>query len=160
MATAVAELSATQGCATGALPGTVRGMWILTREDGVFVASCSIEHAIRLAGCLEGLDIAYRYHPKHIEPRARQTFTCYHCGLCGRKAHPDHEVCSVHAIDGIDCPEQEWQATIAYIYGAAAAMSYDPDADLDALEDLVERGGWEQPDNIVYQMVQRYRPRP
>jgi hypothetical protein len=140
-------------------PGTVQCMWLLIREDGVSVASCSVEHAILLAGFLEGLDVAYRYRPRLITPRETRTFICFHCGLCGDNAFPGHEACSVHGADGIDCPQYDFTATIAYIYGAAAAKSYDSDADLAALEDVVEAGGWAQPDDVVYQMIQRYRPR-
>lgn len=132
-------------------------MYLLIREDGASFASCSVEHAISLAAFLEGLDVAYRYRPKRIEPKVARTYICLHCGLCGLNAFPEHEVCSVHGIDGVTCPAYDMTSTVAYVYGAAAAFSYDRTADLDALEDLVERGGWQQPDNVVYEMIQRYR---
>jgi hypothetical protein len=48
-------------------------------------------------------------------------------------------------------------ATVAYLYGASAATAYNPDADLDAIERIVRRGGWQAPDLLVYELIQRYR---
>ena len=132
-------------------------MFLLIRQDGASFASCSVEHAITLAGYLEGLDVAYRYRPKRINPKVPRTFICFHCGLCGLNPYPDHEACSVHGLDGITCPAYDMTATVAYVYGAAAARCFDDTADLDEIEELVERGGWAEPDRIVYEMIQRYR---
>lgn len=134
-------------------------MFILMREDGACFASCSPEHAILLAGTLAGLDVAYSYRPKRVKPRLNRTFICSHCGLCGSNCFPDHEVCDLHGFDGIDCPEHDWQATAAYIYGAAAATCYDPEADLDEIEQIVEAGAWAAPETLVYELIQRYRPK-
>jgi len=133
-------------------------MYILKREDGASFASCSIEHAIALAGFLEGLDVTGRYRPFNYEPKSLRTLVCLHCGLCGRNAFPGHDVCDVHGFDGITCPDYDIRSTLAYIFGAAAACCFDETADLDQLEELVEDGGWERPDRVVYEVIQRYRP--
>ncbi len=133
-------------------------MHLLMRDDGASFASCSVEHAIALAGFLEGLDVVYRYRPRRIEPKIDRTFICFHCGLCGRNCFPDHSVCDLHAIDGVDCPAFDMTTTVAYVYGAAAAASFDPTFDLDELEAVVESGAWSEPDTLVYELIQRYRP--
>jgi ferredoxin len=131
-------------------------MHLLTRDDGACIASCSVEHAIMLAGYLEGLDVAYRYRPVTISPDGPVPFACFHCGLCATRALPEHPVCHMHTPEGA-CPTHVWTATVAYLYGASAATAYNPDADLDAIERIVRRGGWQAPDLLVYELIQRYR---
>lgn len=133
-------------------------MILLIREDGCGFASCSVEHAIEIAVFLEGLDVAYRYRPKRIEPRGDRMFICMHCGLCGTNCFPEHRPCNVHLVDGLSCPNEDWTSTVAFVYGAVAATSYDPSADLDKIERLVEDGAWRAPDALVYEIIQRYRP--
>ena len=48
-------------------------------------------------------------------------------------------------------------ATVAYVYGAAAARCFNDTSGLDEIEELVERGGGAEPDRIVHGMIQRYR---
>lgn len=132
-------------------------MYILMREDGAGFGSCSPEHAIEMAGHLFGLDIAYRYRPLKREHRGRRQFICTHCGMCGVLSAPETGVCGLHRSDGTECPPFEWRSTVAFVYGASAAKAYDPDADLDEIERMVELGAWAQPDNLVYDLIMRYR---
>lgn len=131
-------------------------MYLLTRDDGACFASCSVEHAITLAGYLEGLDVAYRHWPVAISPDGPEPFACFHCGLCAALALPDRPVCNIHASDGA-CPTHDWTATVAYLYGAAAATAFNPRADLDAIERSVRDGEWQTPDLLVYDLIQQYR---
>ncbi len=133
-------------------------MFLHVRNDGASFTSCSSAHAIELAGFLSGLDPAYRYRAKRIAYRGGEATVCFHCGMCGINCFPDVEVCSLHLIDGLSCPTYDWTATAAYVFGATAATTYFPSADLDEIEELVEYGAWTAPDALVYALTERYRP--